>query len=68
MIGIRVTLTLEAVGIHSRCGREPPAPPGEAVSERAASGGLVGDHPRDRDLHETAATNPVIAKMQDSAI
>ena len=31
MIGVRVAVPLEAVGIHSRCRREPSAPPREPV-------------------------------------
>src|SRR5829696_1904075 len=56
MIGVRFAVPLEAVGIDSRCGREPPAPPRKAVPECAASGGEVGDHSRNRDLHRLAAS------------
>src|SRR5688572_10009126 len=55
MIGVRFADPLEAVGIDSRCGREPPAPPRKAVPECAASGSEVCDHSRNRDLHRTSS-------------
>ena len=63
MIRVRLTVTLEAVDIDSRCGREPPAPPREAIPDRPAPGGKVGDHPSCRDLHQATAKHSIDVKI-----
>jgi hypothetical protein len=65
VIGIGVTLPLEAIPIHSWCRRKPPTPPREAIPKRPAPGGKIGDHPRHRDLHEATVTNSVVAKIEN---
>jgi hypothetical protein len=63
MIRVWLTVPLEAVDIDSRRGREPPAPPREAISEGPAPRGKVGDHPSCRDLHQATAKHPADAKI-----
>ena len=58
MIGVALVLRLEAVGVDSRCGRDHLLDHGSGF-RGASPGGMIGDHPRHRDLHQASLVRAV---------